>query len=260
MIANTNGLSGVPVDVSDYYFFFTSSIGGHWNREEIDILRNPTLCCLYRKIDEIAEANYDYVITIFAGHGKEADDDTVLIINGRKEEIVLSDLMNLSQRQLIIADCCRYDVESFFDLSFAKEDATMLSMSRDTMRQAYEERIWGSMPQEVILYACDEGEAAMDTNEGHLYSYSQCLLNATQIMLMDSNAQFVSVGQVHRQAASLMRQDNPSWMQQRPQIVQPRCSLHQRLPWAVNVECFDNEPRRRPTCFCFSLSQSFNFG
>jgi hypothetical protein len=238
MIANTDGLSGVPVDVSDYYSFFTSPIGGHWGREEIDILRNPTLCCLYRKIDEIAEANYDYVITIFTGHGKEANDDTVLIINGHEDEIMLSDLMNLSQRQLIIADCCRYDVESFFDFSFTKEDAMVLSMSRDTIRQAYEERIWDSMPQEVILYACDESEAAMDTNEGHLYSYSQCLLNATQIVLEDSNAQFVNVNVAHRQAASLMRQDNPFWMQQRLQIVQPRCSFHQRLPWAVNVECF----------------------
>jgi hypothetical protein len=68
---------------------------------------NPTRRSLFRKIDAMENADYDYVITIFSGHGEEAEDDTVLILNGQGEKIAMSALTNLSQRQLLIIDCCR---------------------------------------------------------------------------------------------------------------------------------------------------------
>ena len=235
MIGNTDDLRGVPVDVSAYYSFFTSPIGGNWCDEEIEILMNPTQRCLFRRIATIENADYDYLIVIFSGHGNEMNDGTILTINGEGETIVLDDLTNLSQRQLLIIDCCRSRMLLPVDLAFTDEGATMLSMSRDPIRQAYEERIWDSMPQEVILYACDDGEKSMDSSEGGLYSHY--LLNAAQMLSTTSRSPFVCVGRVHFKAMSMMRQDDPS-MEQHPQILQPRCAVNRQLPLAVNAGGF----------------------
>ena len=109
----------------------------------------------------------------------------------------------------------------------------MLSMSRAPIRRAYEERIWNSVPQEVILYACDEGEIALDSDDGGMYSHY--LLNAAQMVSTTSCSPFVSVSEAHYKAVSLMRQDDPS-MIQHPQISQSRCAANRQLPLAVNAK------------------------
>jgi hypothetical protein len=230
MIGNTTRLRGVSIDIYTYYDFFTSPVGGNWCHEEIDILRNPMRSSLFKKLDEIERTGYDYVITIFSGHGKEMGSGTVLGINGQKEKIAMSDLTNLSQRQLLIFDCCRVHV----DCDFTEEKPTMLSMSRAPIRQAYEDRIEDSPPQEVILFACAEGESAFDSEDGG--RYSQCLLYAAQMVSTNSDSPFVSVSTVHHQAAALMKQD--SLTDQHPQILQSRCPPSCRLPLAVNPNFF----------------------
>ena len=228
MFCNTaEGLPGVPVDIFSYYSFFTGPTGGSWNHDEIDIRRNPTKRDLFKKIDAIRDGNYDYVITIFAGYGEEDDSGPTLIINEHGESIEIGHLMNLSQRQVIVSDCCREYRPASSDFAFNKTGATMLSMSRNRIRQAYEDRIEASTPQEVILYACDTGEAAKDS-----LSYSLFLLRATQLALVHSSSQFVSVNQAHNKAVSLMQATSQT--QQHPQIQQSRCSIHRRLPWAIN--------------------------
>ena len=234
MIGNTNNLRGVPVDLATYNSFFTSPIGGNWCREEIDLLWNPTRRSLFRQIVEIENADYDYVITIFSGHGFEEGDETVLVLNGRGETITLNDLMNLSPRQLLIIDCCRIRMLLLSaDFVLEETESTMLSMSHDPIRQAYEERIRDSIPQEVILFACDEGERAFDSPDGG--EYSQYLLAAAQ-MATRSRSPFISVSDAHYKAVSMMRQDFS--LMQHPQILQPHCATHRQLPFAVNLKFF----------------------
>lgn len=229
MIGDTSDLQGVPVDISSLYSFFTSPVGGNWYDEEIDILTNPTQTELLDTIDKIREANYDYVITLFSGHGNEAGGGTVLRINGEGETIDIDDLMHLSQRQLSIFDCCRSCVND----NFIEAGTTILSMSRDPIRQAYENQIQDCIPQEIILFACDEDEKAMETSEGG--QYLQHLLYAVQLALEDSDSPFVSVDYAHRRAAALMRRANRFLPQcPHPQILQPRCLPHHRLPLAIN--------------------------
>ena len=230
MIGNTHNLQGVPTDISAYYSFFTSPVGGNWCREEIEILLNPTLRCLLREIVTIKNADYDYVITIFSGHGAETIDGMVLFINGQGTKIMMSALRNLSQRQLLIIDCYRSRTLLPVDSAFEQEGATMLSMSRDPVRQAYEEQIRDSIPQEIILYACDEGEKAEDSDDGGVYS--QFLLHAAQMLPVDSHSPFVTVSEAHHKAVSMIQRD--PFGNQHPQILQPRCLPHRRLPLAVN--------------------------
>ena len=110
----------------------------------------------------------------------------------------------------------------------------MLSMFRDPIRRAYEELIWDSSPQGVILYACDEGETAWSTSDG---SYSQFLLDAATMTLDNSDSPFVSVGEVHDNAVSLTQRVYP-FDCQHPQIIQPRCAVSRQLPFAVNAGFF----------------------
>ena len=107
MIGNTDDLPGVPIEISDYYSFFTSPVGGGWYDEEIDILLNPTQHELLETVADIEEADYDYVIVFFSGHGEETSDGTILYINGQSETILLHNLTDLSERQLLIINCCR---------------------------------------------------------------------------------------------------------------------------------------------------------
>ena len=233
MIGDTSDLDGVSVDICSYYDFFTSSIGGNWCHDEIDILQSPAKRPLFKKLNEIEEADYDYVITIFSGHGCEMDDEIVLAINGDGEDIVLDDLRNLSQKQLLIIDCCRYSYTLLpDDILSLLTGTTALSMSRDPIRKAYEKCIADAMPQEIILFACDGGEIAKDTIDENIRSYSQHILDATPMALADTRSPFISVNRAHSRAAALMRK-NP-FVQQRPQIQKSCSPYHLRLPWAVN--------------------------
>ena len=158
MIGNTDDLPGVPVDISDYYDFFTSPAGGHWYDDEIDVLLNPTQHKLLETIADIEEADYDYLITVFSGHGEETSDGTVLAINGERETILLHNLTELAERQLLIIDCClsHHRIPAAINI-----DSATLSLSRDSVRQVYEELIQRSAPQEVILFACNRNSLSL---------------------------------------------------------------------------------------------------
>ena len=232
MVGNTDGLPGVPVDIHDYYSFFTSPAGGSWYDDEIDILLDPPQHELLETLADIEEADYDYVIVFFSGHGEETIDGTVLYINGKGEAVLLHNLTELSQRQLLIVHCCRVHQRIPVDISI---DSTVLSLSHNAIRQAYEEMIEFSAPQQVILLSCDDGEATWGTANGGFYS--RYLLDAIEIALSDSRMRFVSVGRAHYKAVSLMRQECLQ-LGQNPTMLQSPCSIHHRLPLAVNARHF----------------------
>ena len=234
MIGNTDDLPGVPIDISDYYKFFTSPTGGSWHDEEIDILINPIQHELLETIAEIEEADYDYLVTMFSGHGEETTDGTVLSINGDEETILLHNLTGLAERQLLIIDCCRSHRRIPEDIRI---DSATLSLSHDSIRQAYEELIQFAASQEVILFSCNDTEVAVDTREGWIRSYSQCLLDAIEIALTNPRLLFVSVGRAHAKAVSLIRQEHLPFVQN-PTMRQSPCSVHRRLPLAVNPNFF----------------------
>ena len=222
--------------MNDWFQFFLSPAGGTWSSDEIEILMNPTLSELLDTITDIEEADYDFLITVFSGHGWEVDDETILSINWQNETIGLSELTNLSERQLLLIDCCRGSELLPDDEAFI-ETGTALSLSQDTIRQAYERRILDSIPQEVILFACDEDEPAGDSRMGGIYA--QYLLDATEMELTKSRSPFITVGKAHRCAVQLMRQDSD--VAQHPQIRQPLCGLYRRLPLAINPNFWQTE-------------------
>ncbi|MDR3109516.1 MAG: caspase family protein [Planctomycetaceae bacterium] len=233
MIGNTNGLPGVNVDIDSYRSFFTSPVGGNWYDGEIEILRNPRKGELLARINAMRQKNYDYVITIFSGHGGFARNGTVLEINKYDELIDANELRNLSERQLLIFDCCREII-----VPSATKTASILNLSLskqaeyDIVREKYEERISQSVPQEVILWACNTQEAATDiSNEGGVYS--QSLLRAAR-ELAGGNEMFVSVSKAHEMATNYTQQRTRGL--QNPQIYQPRCLTSQCLPFVVNPE------------------------
>jgi len=226
MIGDTSDLHGVSVDIRSYYDFFTSPVGGNWHHNEIETLRSPSRRLLYKKLDEIERADYDYVITIFSGHGKESINGTILVINGEADTIDAEDLANLSPRQLSIFDCCR----SYAAMP-ADTQGTVLSMSSDPIRKAYEQKIQDSPPQGIYLFACCEGETAKDSDVGGRYSVY--LLSAVRMMLAVSCSPFISVDEVHDKAEALMSQAE-TLTPQHPEMLCSRRSTRRCLPLAVN--------------------------
>jgi len=157
-----------------------------------------------------------------------SDYGTSLVINGGGETITPCDLTNLAPKQLLIFDCCR----SYNDADFMAVEPS-ISLSRDPIRQAYEDKIRDSMPQEVMLFACDDGEFAWGTIVGS--NFTHALFDATEMILDKSTSPFINISQVHRKAASLLRHGSyPGDTKQHPQIRQSRYATRPRLPWAVN--------------------------
>ena len=216
---------GVSADIASYYSFFTSPIGGGWYHDEIEILRNTDRRRFFNAIDEVDRIGYDYFIVIFSGHGYEASDGTTLAIN-KYERISIRDLRGVSPRQVIIADCSR----SYIPVPNIAPTPTMFSINRGLLREAYENQILYSAPQEIILYACDEGETAGGTYAGG--TYSQHLIFAARMASTDFASPFVSVPYAHCKAVSLM-QTSPR-MRQHPQISQSACLPGRHIPFGVN--------------------------
>jgi hypothetical protein len=145
-------------------------------------------------------------------------------------------LTNLASKQLNIFDCCRTPMPRPIDFSFRKTRATKLSMSRDPIRQAYEARIRAAIPQKILLFACDKGEAAKDTADG-FYSYSQYLLHAAQTAATDSFFPFATISEAHDLAVSMMEEGDPSTIRH-PQICSRAVPARRELPLAVNADFF----------------------
>ena len=230
MIGNTDGLPGVLVDIDDCYAFFTSPIGGNWHCDEIDILMNPTKRNLSRKLSEIEYAAYDYVIVIFSGHGCEEYNGIVLAIN-EHEIFAMRHLTNLSPKQLMILDCCRsYRVIDEEDACINNE-AIAFSRFDNMIRHEYERMIDNAVPQEIVLYSCDENEVSLISNEGSYYS--QYLLTAAEIAMTQLHVPAKNVRRIHDAAVEMMRQDYP-FSNQHPRILEPHRLVHRRLPFAIN--------------------------
>ena len=173
-----NYLEGVNRDIDTFQTFLQSAGGGAWNSSEIDIIINPRRSLLRSRLT--SRNAYDFTITFFSGHGGicNHDNSTYLALNNLEEEIDVNELVNGSDRQLIIVDSCR---------SYYKRAATLAgdammkaeSYTRDSRllaRALYDSHLEASEHGCIVAYAASEGEAANDTTEGG--AFTQALLRS----------------------------------------------------------------------------------
>jgi hypothetical protein len=241
LISNTNGLEGTKADVGKFSRFLMSLQGGAWEDSEIVCCPDPSRDELLNGLKMIREADADYVVVMFSGHGGYRH-ETILEINSDEEIITVSDLLCLAPRQLSIFDCCRVMEESRLQKSLLSEGEVMFSSGRVSIRtivrKKYNERILQSMHQQAVLYACSVDECSYDSKNGAVY-----IDKLIEVADNASNAEFMTVGQVHQKAANLTTDETSSPPiifdkdyvgPQHPEAYLPKCLSSQQLVISIN--------------------------
>lgn len=192
LVGNTNGLSGVTVDLKNYIAFLKSDFGGSWYDSEIIVMSSPTRHDLIIKIRELKKLSYDFAFVVFSGHGAYQK-ETILEINNEEEFIYESELKNIASRQISVFDCCRNIIQQPLTES-RSISAYSLGGAILNIRARYDARILSAEEQQASLYACSIGESALDTENGGLYSKN--LLAAGRSF----NSDFLTINNAHDSA------------------------------------------------------------
>lgn len=177
-IVNTQSyLRGVLADVENYQNFFQSIEGGAWNDIEMKIFHKPAAQDISSYIDDNADS--DYFLIVFCGHGYFQDDDTIFEL-GSGDELPLSELRSWVQdtRSLIICDCCRVKPKAEPIMESLNRRTVMFSeggsfRDRALARMLYNKAIRNTYDKiSTIGYGASEGESAGETSKGGYYSHS----------------------------------------------------------------------------------------
>ena len=241
LIGNSNGLSGVKKDISNWQTFLTSDIGGRWFSNEIDIEMNPSKISLMSKINMLKKNKYDFVIVVYSGHGAYSQ-GTILEINSKEEYVYERDLKGIAPRQISVFNCCRNVVpiqdsanESLTTYSYTNQ---LYSRIRH-IRQHYETRIKQAIPQQISLYACSIGESAHDSNNGGYYTKN--LLKSTYLFVDEQR--FRTVALAHQAGAK--RTTNEVYEKenaiQNPDAFLPKCLTSQQLIISINPKYYEQK-------------------
>ena len=110
-------LSGPENDVANWRKFLTSSLGGAWEDQEIEVLNVSNAAEIIHCLTNNFEGKYDYVFFAFFGHG--AFDESNVGNNSKGDFLYCSSfsaiyldnikslLQDLADRALLFVDCCR---------------------------------------------------------------------------------------------------------------------------------------------------------
>jgi len=232
LIGNSNGLSGVKLDLANYSNFLKREIGGKWFGSEISIVMNPTRLELLSKIAILKREAPDYAFVVFSGHGAYSK-GTILELNRNEEYIYESELHGIAARQLLIYDCCRNVIDISVTEDYSNFSGTQLLNKANGIREMYDTRIMQAIEQQSSLYACSVGQSSYDTNKGGIYS--NCFLSS---VFPISENQFKLVGTAQDEATP--KTTNKAWeiykKVQTPDHSLPRCISRQQLIISINPQ------------------------
>ncbi len=237
LIGNSNGLSGVKKDISNWESFLTSDIGGKWFPSEIDVEMNPSKISLMSKINTMKQ-RYDFVLLVYSGHGAYSQ-GTILEINSNEEYVFESDLKGIAPRQISVFDCCLGIVTMQDSIKESIKNLSVKNQFTSNIRQDYETRIMQAIPQQISLYACSIGESAYDSNDGGYYTKN--LLKSTNLFVDEQR--FLTVGMAH-QAGALKTTSEVFEKEkaiQRPDAFLPKCITSQQLIISINPKYYEQK-------------------
>lgn len=232
LIANADA-AGAQNDINNWKKFLRSGVGGAWHENEIQVLTNPSKLYLEVTLSLTKDANYDFVIVVYAGHGGW-ERTTILEINPKGETINETDLKGLAPREILSLDCCRATSTVTDNLNEAQ--LKMFSETiRSSIRARYDARTMQAVAQQVTLYACSVGECAYCTNEGGYYTKNLLRQSAA----VPYNA-FQTINQAHNAAAPATTKEvrEKENQDQHPDISMVRCLTSQQLIIGIDTSSF----------------------
>lgn len=232
LIANADA-AGAQNDINNWKKFLRSGVGGAWHENEIQVLTNPSKAYLGRTLYLTKEANYDFVIVIYAGHGGW-ERTTILEINPKGETINETDLKDLAPREILSLDCCRA-TSTVTDVLNEAQLKMFSETIRSSIRARYDVRTMQAVAQQVTLYACSVGECAYCTNEGGYYTKNLLRQSAA----VPYNA-FRTINQAYNAAAPATTKEvrEKENKDQHPDISMGRCLTSQQLIIGIDTSSF----------------------
>jgi len=228
LFGNSNGLSGVKVDLFKYFKFLTSDFGGQWFESEISIVMNPSRKELLYKIQDMKNEKPDYAFVAYSGHGAYSR-QTYLEINKSGEFVTESELKGIASRQVSIFDCCR-NVTVLPIMDNKSYTGALQAYSHISIRKKYDDRIMSAIIQQVSLYSCSIDESSYETNDGGIYT--NCLLSSVN----PSSEQYKLISDAQEEARPKTQEEAKRIysMSQTPDQVLPRCLTCQQLIISIN--------------------------
>lgn len=164
-------LKGVSIDIDNYLIYLRSHAGGHWDENEIIILKDIDSKTLINIINKV---KLDYSFIAFCGHGQINTFTEIDFVCLRDKNLSLKYLISKSDRQTIIIDVCR-QIESNLPISdknfFVQESS--LQIKDRVIQQVFNESI-SKTPKGIILVYSTEpfGISGEDHNLGGHFTYS----------------------------------------------------------------------------------------
>jgi hypothetical protein len=231
-----NYCEGVNVDIKAYTDFFTSPLGGAWERSEMQHLDRPTAKNVRDSIADLKE--FDYSLILFCGHGWYSSVDRSTILELRSGESLNElDLREGGRKRLILLDCCReVHHESIVEASMENFSVVRKAggLSRVECRKYYEDAITKASSGIVVTHACDLNETAGDSEiDGGYYSFSlrSSARNWMTSTSIDLSKKYLisSIVKTHTAAVGLV--GVRSGGRQNPKIEKPRSEPY--FPFAV---------------------------
>ena len=232
LIANADA-AGAQNDINNWKKFLRSGVGGAWHENEIEVLNNPSKAYLEVTLYLTKEANYDFVIVVYAGHGGW-ERSTILEINPDGETINEVDLKGLAPREILSLDCCRA-TSAITDILNEVQLRMFSETTRSSIRARYDARTMQAIAQQVTLYACSVGECAYCTNEGGYYTKNLLRQSAS----VPYN-EFRTINQAHNAAAPATTNEvhEKENQDQHPDISMARCLTSQQLIIGIDTSSF----------------------
>ncbi len=171
-------VSGVNIDIQNYYNFFRSSTGGAYYDSEIIYLENPTWSQMKQTF---AKNPSEHATFVFSGHGFTGTNSNRTFLNiNSKEKISITDISNniYSSKQLIITDSCRTYVneEEIGWLNFTGPEVPTLDfpsyLDFHKARVIFNNALARTLNGVQIIYSCSAGEESQITSTGSHFSKS----------------------------------------------------------------------------------------
>ena len=213
--------STINTDLETTRNFLLSPRGGAWAQHEIVLLNNPQI---HEIADAVADMNADYTITFFSGKSFGDDNGNRFLILNDEDFIRDTELLNDSDKQLVLVDSCP---ESFTEevIHFVgKPDEFHLA------RQMYDRWIERCEAGQMIMHA--NNSKTVPSNTGGVFT-QKLLLAASTIPSVENKFNLKSILAAGHEIPAIM---NNAGIEQSPDISYSKGNI--KLPFAMALPAF----------------------
>jgi hypothetical protein len=217
-------LGGVKKDIENISSYLQAEQGGAWNESEITKLLYPSA----KKVREtISNAVADYVFVYFSGHGYTDATTRKRMIRLQEHNLADSDLLNKSQKQLVLIDACRQWVGPGIS-GVPEYGPTWEYFDGSPARRIFDDWIAKSSAGKVIVHSTADGGLAYDSGTGGMFT--NALIHAATAIKSHSDYAGITIGTLLKNVSNnLVKRGNC----QQPEITY--YAGHLTVPFALTV-------------------------